>query len=389
MKQFPALLLIVLLLFTNCRSSSSYLKHAQFDAAVYKAANKLRKKPSKTKEINVLKEAYTKANQADMDRITFLRSSGEPDIWDNIFSRYNALKNRQDVVKTLPTKILNQINFVIINYDEEIIGAKRKAAEYFYAHALQLLERNNRQSARLAYNDLMKVKQYYSDYKDVDAKLQEALLNGRNNILFKIQNQTHMIVPQDFERELLKISMEDMNTLWMNYHTRTVDQLFYDYTILLNLKEIAVSPEQVREESYTDQKEIQDGFKYKLDAKGNVMKDSAGNDIKIPIIKIITCKVVITKARKSALITGTVDYTNNRNGQLIKTFPVTAETFFENTVAVPYGDLNALSGSSRTLINTSHFVPFPSNPDMIMQGAVRLKDMTKKVIWDNKNVIDY
>lgn len=389
MKRFPVLFIIVLLLFVNCRTSTYYLKHAQFDSAVYKSVSKLRKKPSKTKEINVLREAYSKANQADVERINFLRTSGEPDVWDNIFSRYNALKNRQDIVKTLPTKILNGMNFTFINYDEEMISAKRKAAEYFYAHALVLLEKNNRQSARLAYADLLKVKQYYSDYKDVDAKLQEALLNGRNNILFKIQNQANVIVPQNFEQELLKISMEDMNTLWMNYHTRAVDQVYYDYTILLNLKEIAVSPEQVREESYTDQKEIQDGFKYKLDSKGNVMKDSAGNDIKIPIIKIITCKVVMTKARKSAMLRGTLDYTDNRSGQIIKTNPVVAETFFENNVAVPYGDLNALTGSSRNLINTSHFVPFPSNPDIIMQAAVRLKDMTKDIIWNNKNLIGY
>lgn len=389
MKQISVLLLITTLLFTNCRTSSSYLKHGQFESAVYKSAAKLRKKPTKTKEINVLREAFVKANQSDLDRINFLRTSGEPDIWDNIFSRYNALKNRQDLVKTLPTNVLNAIHFVPVNYDEEVISAKRKAAEYFYAHALQLLERNNKQSARQAYDDLMRVKQYYSDYRDVDAKLQEALLNGRNNILFKIQNQSNIIVPANFEQELLKISMEDMNTLWMNYHTKAIEQLHYDYNIQLNLKEIAVSPEQVREESYTDQKEIQDGFKYKLDAKGNVMKDSAGNDIKIPIIKIITCKVVLTKARKSALIRGTVDYMNTRTGQLIQTFPVAAETFFENNVAVPYGDLNALSSSSRNLINTSHFVPFPSNPDIIMQAAVRLKDMTKDIIWRNKNIINY
>jgi len=119
------------------------------------------------------------------------------------------------------------------------------------------------------------------------------------------------------------------------------------------------------------------------------MKDSAGNDIKIPIIKIITCKVVITKARKSAMIRATLDYMNNHSGQLIKTYPVAAETFFENNMAVPYGDLNALSSSSRNLINTSHFVPFPSNPDIIMQDAIRLKDMTKEIIWNNKNMIDY
>jgi hypothetical protein len=380
---------IVLLVFTNCRTSTHYLKHAQFESAVYKSVSKLRKKPTKTKEINVLREAFAKANQADMERINFLRTSGEPDVWDNIFSRYNALKNRQQQVKTLPTNVLNAINFVPVNYDEEVITAKRKAAEYFYAHAAQLLEKNNKQNARLAYNELLKVKQYYSDYRDTDAKLQEALLIGRSNILFKIQNQSNILVPQNFEQELLKISMQDMNTLWMNYDTKPVDQLDYDYSIQLNLKEIAVSPEQVREESYVDQKEITDGFKYKLDAKGNVMKDSAGNDIKIPIIKIITCKMVITKQHKSAIIKGTLDYVNNHTGQLIKTDPLIAETFFENDAATPYGDLNALSSASRNLLNTGHFIPFPSNPDMIMQAATRLKDMTKSLIWNNKNIVNY
>ncbi len=384
-----SILLIILLLFANCHSSTHYLKHAQFESAVYKSVSKLRKKSTKTKEINVLREAFTKANQADIERINFLRSSGEPDIWDNIFSRYNALKNRQLQVQTLPTNVLNAINFLPVNYDAEVTIAKQKAAEYFYAHASQLLEKNNKQSARLAYNELLKVKQYYSDYRDTDAKLQQALLNGRSNILFKIQNQANIIVPQNFEQELLKISMDDMNTLWMNYNTRAIENVDYDYSILLNLKEIAVSPEQVREESYTDQKEITDGFKYKLDAKGNVMKDTAGNDIKIPIIKIITCKMVITKQRKSAIIRGTLDYINNRTGQLIKTDPLVAETFFENDAAAPYGDLNALSSASRNLLNTGHFIPFPSNPDIIMQAAMRLKDMTKSIIWNNKNIINY
>jgi hypothetical protein len=388
MRSIPVLL-IMLLMFTNCRTSTHYLKHAQFESAVYKSVSKLRKKPTRTKEINVLKEAFSKANQEDMERINFLRTSGEPDIWDNIFSRYNALKNRQQQVKTLPTSVLNAIHFVPVNYDEEVITAKQKAAEYFYVHALQLLEKNNKQNARLAYDELLKVKQYYSDYRDTDAKLQQALLIGRSNILFKIQNQSNIIVPQNFEQELLKISMQDMNTLWMNYDTKAVDQLDYDYSIQLNLKEIAVSPEQVREESYVDQKEITDGFKYKLDAKGNVVKDSAGNDIKIPIIKIITCKMVITKQRKSAIIKGNLDYVNNHTGQLIKTDPVAAETFFENDAAAPYGDLNALSSASRNLLNTGHFIPFPSNPDMIMQAAARLKDMTKSIIWNNKNIVNY
>jgi hypothetical protein len=388
MKKITVCLIVLTIFFSNCTSSKKYLARAQFNAAVNKSVSKLRKKPTKTKEMVILKEAYSKANSADIDRINFLKSSGEPDIWDNIFSNYSALKNRQEVVKTLPTDILNKINFVNINYDQEIITAKKKAAEYFYARGILSLDKKDRQSARSAYADFQKVKQYYYDYADIDNKINEALFKGRNNILFKVENRTNTIMPANFEEELLKININEINSLWMNYDTKINNDLFYDYAIVLRLMDIAVSPEQVKEESYTDQKEINDGFKYQLDKNGNVVKDSSGKDIKIPIIKVITCQVVITHQYKSTMINGVLDYINNKTGQLIKSIPLTAESVFENHAALPYGDLNALSPKSRNLIN-SRILRFPSNPEMIMQTNAKLKDAAKNIIWNNRNVIDF
>lgn len=388
MKKITVCLIVLTIFFSNCTSSKKYLARAQFNAAVNKSVSKLRKKPSKTKEIAVLKEAYSKANSADIDRINFLRSSGEPDVWDNIFSNYSALKNRQEVVKTLPIDVLTKIDFVNVNYDQEIITAKKKAAEYFYARGVVLLDKKDRQSARLAYADFQKVKQYYNDYAGIDNKINDALFKGRNNVLFKMENKTNLIMPANFEEELLKINIAELNSLWMNYDTKISSDLFYDYNIVLRLLDIAVSPEQVREESYTDQKEIKDGFKYQLDKNGNVVKDSSGKDIKIPIIKIITCQVVITHQYKSTMINGVLDYINNKSGQLIKSIPLTAETVFENHAALPYGDINALTPKSRSLLN-SRILPFPSNPAMIMQTNAKLKDASKNIIWNNRNVIDY
>lgn len=388
MKKLFVYLFSFLVLLFGCTSSSKYLERAQFDAAVNKSVTKLRKKSTNGKELNVLKQSFGKANQADLERINFLKASGEPDIWDNVFSLYSTLKLRQSIVKTLPANVLNKINFVPVDYDQEVISAKKKAAEYFYTHAIILLNKKDRQSARTAYTDLQKVKQYYNDYKDTDSKMQEALSAGTNNILFKMKNQTKLILPKTFEEELLKISMSDLNTLWLNYDTKADESLYYDYSIVLNVNNILVSPEQVKEESYTDQKEIQDGFKYKLDSKGNVMKDSSGNDIKIPIIKIITCKVVMVHQLKTATITGTLDYLNNRTGKLIKTNPITTETIFENHSATPYGDINALSEKSKKIMGNK-FIPFPSDPDLILQTGMKLKDMTKNIIWDNKNLIQY
>lgn len=378
----------VIFLMLSCSSSSTkYLHKAQYDSAIHKSVKKLRKNPSKAKEIDVLKQAYSKANQIDKDRINFLKTSGEANVWDDIYKHYANLKGRQELVKTLPDKVLRDIQFSQVNYDQEILTAKKKAAEYFYNHAIELLKRDDRHSSREAYYDLQRVKQLYPNYNDVDNKLQEALFKGTNNILFKIKNQTNLIVPKNFEDELLKISMDELNTQWQNYDTKANSNLFYDYTILLLIKDIRVSPEQVKEESHTEEKEIEDGFSYKLDAKGNVMKDTAGNDIKIPKIKIITCKVIETHQLKTAVIIGNLDYINNRTGQLIKTNPITAEGIFENHAAMGVGNLDALKPETRKKIGNNP-LPFPSNPDLIMQADQVLKNMTKDIIWANKNILN-
>ncbi len=380
------ILLLSALLIAGCASSKKYLERAQYDAAINMAVKKLRKNPSNIKELDVLKQAFPKANQVDKDRIDFLKTSGDDNVWDQIFNRYANLKDRQQLVKTLPDNVLNSIGFIEKNYDRELLDAKKKAAEYFYTHAIDLLKRKDRNSARDAFYELKRVKQLYSDYKDVDARLQEAQFLGTNNVLFKMLNNTKMIIPQGFEEELLKISLKELNGQWLNYDTKSNSALYYDYTIYLNLNNIFVSPEQVNEESHTEEREIEDGFKYKLDSKGNVMRDTAGNDIKIPVIKIITCKVIQVHQMKRAMISGTLDYFDNRTKQLIKTDPISAEWVFENHSANAFGDLNALKPETKKLLGNKP-LPFPSNPDMIMQANQILKQMSKDIIWCNKGMI--
>jgi tetratricopeptide (TPR) repeat protein len=386
MNKYYIFCLLSCLILSSCATSKKYLGKGQFDMAISKSVKKLRKNPSNTKEIAVLKEAFYKANQIDKDRINSYKNSNEADAWDNIYKRYSNLKRRQDLIKTLPDKVLNDINFTSTDYDYEIQHAKKKAAEYYYDRADDLLRRNDKYSAREAYYELQKVKQLFKDYRDVDNKIQEALFKGTNNVLFKIQNHTPVVLPKALEEDLLKISLKDLNVLWLNYDTRHDKNVYYDYSILLNLRDIKISPEQVSQETITEQKEVPDGFRYALDSKGNVMKDTAGNDIKVPIVKIITCKVIITHQFKSALITGTLDYYDNRNSQLIKTNPITAETIFEHHAGNAVGDLDALKPETRRLVGNNP-LPFPTNQDLILQAGINLKEMTKNIIWSNKGIL--
>jgi hypothetical protein len=378
------LLILSILVLASCGSSKKALQNARFDEAIQRSVKNLRKNPAKQKEIDVLSEAYAKAEQLDLSRIDFLKSGGEEAAWEEIFNRFDALQERQTLISTLPQNVLQEIRFMPKDFSRDLFAAKKRASDFLYQRAMASLATNNKYKARDAFYDLQKVKQYSPDYKNVDSRLDEALFKGTNQVLFKIKNGSNVMIPKQMESEILKISMKDLNVNWLNYDTKADPAIRYDYFIQLTVKSIAVSPEQVKESSFTDEKEIQDGFKYKLDKKGNVAKDSAGNDIKLPNYKNIACKVIETRQSKSALIGGSLDYVDARSNQLVKTLPVAAEMVFENRAATAVGDIAALKPESKKWLGNKP-VPFPSNEQMVLDGGAVLKDKVKEILWNNKN----
>ncbi|MFH0865433.1 MAG: hypothetical protein V1904_04530 [Bacteroidota bacterium] len=386
MKKIFTLLVITAIIASGCVSSGKLMQKGRYDQAINKSVKKLLKNPEKVKELTVLASSYKLANQKDLDNITFLKKTGEPDIWDKIFATYSTMKIRQEKVKVLSDDILGKMGFEYVNYDNNIIEAKKKAAEYFYVHAQSLLALNDRDNARKAYYELEKVKSYYASYRDCDSLVSVALEQGTAYVLFKMQNATTLLLPADFESLLTKISMADLDQLWISYDTRQVEGRNYAYVILMNIKAIDVSPEYIKEIQYTESKEVQDGYTYLLDSLGNVMHDSLGNDIKIPKYKTISCIVTETQQKKTAIVSGTLDYLSAETEDLIKTDPVTAETCFENYFARANGDLDALSDETKKKIGNS-YVPFPSNPGMILLAGEVLKDMVKDIVWKYKSLL--
>ncbi len=388
MKKYLYILLAIILLW-SCSGPKKYLKRGQYDMATRKAVQKIRKNPTKVKYIDVLVEAYPKANTIDLDKIKFLRKEGRPDVWDEIFTRYSMLKNRQDMVKTVyplqhPYKT---INFKFIDYDNEVIEAKKRAAEYFYVHGKKLLNENNKFKARDAFYEFNKVKQYYNDYRDVDDLIIKARQQGMSHALVKVQNKSHIKLPTNFKTELIKHDYSRINTKWVEYDYMQRNGISYDYYIVLNVKRIDISPEGVKEEHITESKEVDDGFEYVLDNNGNVMKDSLGNDIKIPKTKTITCLVVKTFLHKAAHIDASVDYIDNTSNKIIKSIPVAADNFFDHAFAVANGDFAALSEESKKMVGIKP-LPFPTDFDMIYAAGDILKKLTYDAIYNNKRILN-
>jgi len=341
-------------------------------------------KPSDRKELRVLKEAYSKANTFDHDRIRFLEKEGRPENWIEVYELYSILDHRQNRIETLPSSVLAE--FTLVDYDEKVIESKNRAAELLYESGVARLEKGGRDNARMAYADFEQITRIYNSYRDVDEKLEESRYLGTNQVLFVIENNTDKVLPEDFDYELRKISLNAINRDWLSFDTLEDSTKAYDFLVVLDIDQIDISPERIESRTYTESAEIEDGTRYVFDENGNVKKDSLGNDVKVPDIKKVSAEVIESVQYKSARVAGAVDYIDLRTGQLAKTEENIVDAIFEYHSAVASGDKEALSKETLKKLNRKPAL-FPSNEELLMDAARLLKEKTKAAVNRNRNLL--
>jgi hypothetical protein len=374
----------IALLFRACKSSTKQLQRGDYDAAIQKSSRKIKRNPGKNfDEVVIFNDAYNMAMLRDEATILRLKTKGDPSLWAKIYQTYLKLNERQNLAISLPPV---GIEFDEKNYTPSINNAKLKAAEYAYAKGEQLLKLENRFEARKAYARFLEVKRYEQQYKDVDNKLAEAKFKGITNVFFSIEDHSEVIAPQGLIKEVQRINMDGLNEKWKNYETYVDTNKIYHYSIFLNLKLIDVSPEQLKQSLFTEKKKVEDGFDYALDAEGNVKKDTLGNDIKVIRYKTISCNIKSFHQLKSARISGTIDYIDNFTNKVLKTEPIASDAIFEHHYAIANGDLNALNNETRATLSIEP-LSFPRDEALILQAGDVLKNMTKEIIYRNKNFL--
>jgi hypothetical protein len=133
-------------------------------------------------------------------------------------------------------------------------------------------------------------------------------------------------------------------------------------------------------------KEVEDGFVYQLDKKGNVMKDSLGNDIKTKKYKTLQCALIETIQTKVCQITGDVEVVQVNPSKIIKKDPLGAESGFEHVSARALGDIQALSPAQLEKTKVKP-LPFPSDMELVLQCSDALKQAINGAIQSNKRFI--
>jgi hypothetical protein len=389
MKLFTGFIFGIMLLF-GCASPEKLLQKGNYDAIVEKSIKNLIKNPTSEEDAVMLDKAYKLANDRDLERVKYLKTEGNPNTWDEMLSLYSNLKNRQaSVRRVLPLHIGGRtVEYDFVDYDAEIVAAKRKAAEYYYAHGQKLMENKTKESYRQAYYELVKAKNYSGDsYRDLSQVINEAKYLGMSRVLISVVNRTIINLPQEFSDGLVAVNANEISSEWVEYNTRKIDNTVqYDYYIDIILQAIDVSPDLVQDKDLIEKKTVDNGFEYVLDAKGNVMKDTAGNDIKIKRYKEIQCTVIESHQVKDCIIKGEIEFLSTNPQSLLKKQPIAANTHFEYVSARAIGDVNALSPEKKKLIAIKP-VPFPNDIQMIIDCTEALKKSINEAINYNRGII--
>jgi hypothetical protein len=389
MKRIVPVIFILTILLAGCGSSKKQLEKGNYDAAIQKAVKDLRKDPKDTKQIDILNQAYKIANEQDNERVRMLKMEGKPNSWDEIYLVYKALNDRQALVRTLPPLNMNgrSIEFPYVDYIQDMVNAKRKAADFYYAHGDELMKSGIKESYRQAFAEYMRAKEYVGDYEGIDNKIQDAKLRGISKVFISIQNSSMLKFPKEFEDDLLALDLPRLNSEWVEYSIQNLNEnTQYDYYVNVNVKNIMVSPDQSLQRDSVIKRRIEDGFTYVMDKKGNVMKDSLGNDIKQTKYKNLQCALVETIQSKTCRIDGDVDVIQMNPNKELRKDPIRAESNFENISSRALGDIQALNANQLERTKTS-IVPFPTDIAMVIRCSQSLKMAIRGAIQNDRRFI--
>lgn len=381
---------LCLLLITGCSSSKKLMQRGNYDALIQKSIKNLIKDPSSEEDALMLDKAYNLANERDLERIKYLKTENNPRSYDELYQIYSGLKNRQtSVKKVLPLRINGRtIQYEYVDYDRHMVEAKKNAAEYYYDNATKLMNNNTKESYRQAYYEFRKSKDYMgSAFPNIDNLINECRYLGISRVLVGVVNNTLFKLPDDFISNILTLDTREFSGEWIEFHVRKLDnQTVYDYYVDLVLQHIDISPDMVSDKDYVEKKTIEDGFNYVLDSRGNVMKDSLGNDIKVKKYKDITCTVIETFQQKHCTLQGYLEIISLNPKQLLKKEPVAASTHFEHVSARAIGDINALKPETRKLIEQKR-LPFPDDFTMIYDCTETIKLSIRDALQANRSLI--
>jgi hypothetical protein len=384
-------LLALFIISSSCavKQTHELLTSGEYDAAIRNAVDGLRaNKNAKGKQdyVYILEEAFAKAKERDLRDINDWFKDANPQNLEKIYNTYVQLNYRQETIKPLlPLHFLKENKDAIFPFDDysnALVKSKEAYCKYLYDNSKALIATKDKKSCRRAYEDLTALETLISGYKDSAKLKEEALAKGIDYVLVTTKNNTDVIIPKRLQDELLNFDTYNLNDKWTTYHSLAQKGLVYDFDLLIDFKNIAISPEEVKENLFEKVKSVKDGFQNNV-LTGNTMKDGQGNPVKVDNMVEVRIKIDEFTQSKTCQVTARLDFTDLDNGQIAKTTTISGSVDFKNVYATFKGDKRACDPKYLPTFDKKA-LPFPTNEQMVYDAGNDLKAKLKDIIAKNK-----
>ena len=352
----------------------------EFDKAIDKTISELKKTKNKKKKNQyelILTDIYDRSVINSKDKISRFKKDGNPEFFDDIYFEYEKLIIRQNKLKNISSE---RLNFNFENYDSELINFRYKTSDYFLEISNSLISNDNKFDYRKAHNYLTIIETINPNYLQTRSLIELCSVEGKDNILLTVLNESKSVLFEDLENDILNIKGYDLNSTWKSFFTKNDSfEGKYDFYIDLAFKSFIISPERLVQREGSREKNIVDGLTYQLDAEGNVMKDSLGNDIKIDKLIKISVKTIESIQSKSARVLAEIRFLDKKKN-IIDKFPLESEFWFRNRFLEYDGDKRVLTNDEIKL-SKKRFMPFPPDEVLILNNSENIKRKMKNIIY--------
>jgi hypothetical protein len=329
----------VVALFFSCKSAQKLLEEGNYEQAVYKAADDLRKDGTNQQAHAILITAYPKAVAVYDSIIHSDNNVKRGKRTEELYTAYSKLQQLSLAAQTVNTDGALQIK----DYSAELSAAAQNAAAYRYHIASEELAKGGKDNARKAYQDFQRVQQYVPGYKDVIQQMNAAYNAAITNIVIRTLDQR-------FGSYVLDGSFLQQNILY-NLNTMGKNKLNFFYT-LQDAQSQNIPPDQFMSLTFYSlyfSPAYATTYNYAVSKTIPASGDKPAEVVKATIY--VTTNTVNSNATMDCLVTSASD------NRIIYSNQYPASYAWQNNTARYTGDQRALSATDLTLINEKDSKP--------------------------------
>lgn len=361
------LLSLVAVILGSCSSGKKAFQQGDYFVAVSKAVDRLRSSPDNKKAASVLNEAYGYALEWSQEEIELAEASNSSYKWEHVIDMMEKVNYMSAEIRGVPAA--RQIIRNPKIYSSELTSVFEKAAEERYLAGQEELNRNTRESARLAFDHFYIADEYVSGYKDVQDLMDAAKDLATVKVVLEaipVTSQKYKLSAQFFFNQIFSYlnnkydsrsfihfySTAQARDEGVNYPDFIIDMEFFDFSVgnLTHTEKEEDLKKQVKVETKDTTKVVYKNYAAKL--KTFIDKVESGGSLRLMIAegqskRLLADEIIpgsFTWINQYAIHVGDIEALDKKQLELIKMkalpLPPQQDLFIEFTKPV-YNQLTA------------------------------------------------